>query len=103
MNPSDLRELRRLARELELPASAVEAAVDCGVFDTEASADEARRTLRQMRRMMDDLGVNGPGAALLVRMRRQVLLMHHELTHMRRQQEAWLAEWQEGLWYDLPG
>jgi hypothetical protein len=103
MNPSDLRELRRLARELELPASAVEAAVDCGVFDTEATVDESRRTLRQMRRIMDDLGVNGPGAALLVRMRRQVLLMHHELTHMRRQQEAWLADWQEGLWYDLPG
>src|SRR5258706_15138993 len=103
MNPSDLRELRRMARELELPASAVEAALDCGVFDTEASADEARRTLRQMRRMMDDLGVNGPGAALLVRMRRQVLLMNYELNQMRRQQDAWLAEWQEGLWYELPG
>jgi hypothetical protein len=103
MNPSDLRELRRLARELELPASAVEAALDCGVFDTEASADECRRTLRQMRRLMDDLGVNGPGAALLIRLRRQVLLMNYELNHLRRQQDAWLAEWQEGLWYDLPG
>jgi hypothetical protein len=103
MNPSDLRELRRMARELDLPASAVEAALDCGVFDTEASADECRRTLRQMRRMMDDLGVNGPGAALLVRLRRQVLLMNYELNHLRRQQDAWWAEWQEGLWYDLPG
>ena len=56
-----------------------------------------------MRRMMDDLGVNGPGAALLVRLRRQVLLMHYELDHMRRQHDAWLAEWQEGLWYELPG
>src|SRR5258706_4434109 len=99
MDPSDLRELRRMARELELPPSAVEAALDCGVFDTEASADEARRTLRQMRRMMEDLGVNGPGAALLVHMRRQVLLMNYELTHMRRRQEAWLAEWPESPWY----
>ena len=103
MNPSELRELRRLARELELPPSAVEAAMDCGIFDTEATADESRRTLRQMRRMMDDLGVNGPGAALLVRLRRQVLLMHYELNHLRRQQDAWIAEWQDGLWYDLPG
>jgi len=103
MNPSELRELRRLARELELPPSAIEAALDCGVFDTDVSADEARRTLRQMRRIMDDLGVNGPGAALLVRMRRQVLLMNYELNHRRRQQEAWLAELQEGLWYELPG
>ncbi|MEP7358645.1 MAG: hypothetical protein ABI847_15460 [Anaerolineales bacterium] len=103
MNPPDVRELRRLARELELPASAIEAALDCGIFEAETSADESRRTLRQMRRLMDDLGVNGPGAALLVRLRRQVLEMHHELNHMRRQQEAWLAEWQEGLWYDLPG
>jgi hypothetical protein len=103
MNPSDLRELRRLARELELPPSAVETALDCGIFDSEATAGEARRTLRQMRRMMDDLGVNGPGAALLVRMRRQVLMMNYELNTLRRQQDAWLAEWQEGLWYDLPG
>ena len=103
MNQSDLRELRRLARELELPASALEAALDCGIFDTAETADECRLTLRQMRRLMDDLGVNGPGAALLVRLRQQVLLMHHELNQMRRQQAAWIAEWQEGLWYDLPG
>jgi hypothetical protein len=103
MNPSDLRELRRLARELHLPPSAVEAALDCGVFDTEATADECRRTLRQMRRMMDDLGVNGPGAALLVRLRRQVMLMHLELNRLGRQHDAWMQEWQEGLWYDLPG
>jgi hypothetical protein len=103
MNPSELRNLRRLARELELPASAIEAALDCGVFDSAATADESRRTLRRMRRMMDDLGVNGPGAALLVRLRREVLRMNLELDHLRRQQQAWIEEWQEGLWYDLPG
>ncbi len=103
MNPPELRELRRLARELELPASAVEAAIDCGVFDSDVTAGEARRTLRQMRRIMDDLGVNGPGAALLVRLRRQVLLMNYELNQMRRQQDAWLEELQDGLWYELPG
>ena len=103
MNPSDLRELRRLARELELPASAIEAALDCGIFDTAETADECRLTLRQIRRLMDDLGVNGPGAALLIRLRRQVLMMNYELNHLRRQQDAWLVECQEGLWYDLPG
>jgi hypothetical protein len=103
MNPSDLRDLRRMARELNLPASAVEAALDCGVFDTEASADECRRTLRQMRRLMDDLGVNGPGAALLVQLRQRLVLMNVELRRLRRQQDAWMQEWQEGLWYDLTG
>ena len=44
MNPSDLRELRRLARELELPASALEAALDCGIFD---SAETARAAHQQ--------------------------------------------------------
>ena len=103
MNPSELRELRRTARELELPASALEAALDCGLFENTASADECRLALRRMRRIMDDLGVNGPGAALLIHMRRQVMAMHHELSLLRRQHDAWLADWQEGFWTDLPG
>ena len=103
MNPADLRDLRRMAREMELPPSALEAALDCGIFDTEATADECRRTLRQMRRLMDDLGVNGPGAALLVRLRQQLVMMDYEMKRLRRQHEAWMQEWQEGFWYELPG
>ena len=101
MDPSELRALRRLAREMEISLAAVDAAQDCGLFDEAATADESRRTLRRMRRLMHDLGVNATGAALLVRMRRELLLMHLELNRLHGQRDRWLDNWHEGLWRDL--
>ena len=102
MNPSELRTLRRLARELGLSLVAVDAALDIGLFDEAATVDECRGTLRQMRRMMLDLGVNAPGSALLVRLRRELALMHFELNRLQSGRDRWLENWHEGLWRDLP-
>ena len=101
MNESDLPRLRRLARELGVPPAALRDALECGLFGEDDSPAAWAADLRQMRRMMDHLGVNAPGAALLVR-------MNHELQHMQRQMDQlnrlhgqWLDETDDAFWYDL--
>ena len=54
-----------------------------------------------MRRMMDALGVNAPGAALLVRMRREMDLMQEHLKRLDRLEASWFEDWDEGFWQDL--
>jgi hypothetical protein len=103
MQPSDLRRLRQLARELTLPPGAVQTALECGVFGAEQAPPEQARMLRQMRRMMADLGVSVPAAALLVRMRRELEAMQAELERLRRlEAEFYYAQgWHEGWWVEL--
>jgi hypothetical protein len=101
MKPSDVRLLRQIARELGLPASAVQAGLDCDLFAPAAPAIEYRRTFRQMRRLMLDLEVNAPGAALLVRMSRRMARMQYELERLRRMEPDWLDEWEAAVWREL--
>ena len=101
MKPSDLRTLRQLAREHGLTATAVGAALDCDLFMPESPTGEWRRVLRQMRRLMDDLGVNGTGAALLVRMSRDLEQVEAEMDRLRRWHASRFETWHEGNWRDL--
>ncbi len=89
------RELRTLAREVRLPAAAVDAALECGVLSPAAAAGEHRYVLRQMRRIMLDLGVNAPGAALLVRLRRDVVALQAEVERLRRIEAIVFAAWDD--------
>ena len=100
MNQSDLPRLRRLARELGVPPAALRDALECGLFEDESQAAWAA-DLRHMRRMMDHLGVNAPGAALLVRMNRELQTMQHRLAQLDRLEAQWLDEVEDGFWYDL--
>ena len=101
MNESDLPRLRRLARELGLPPAALRDAVECGLFgDDEAPAAWAA-DLRHMRRMMDHLGVNAPGAALLVRMKHELQRMQRQLEQFNQLEARWLDEAEDGFWFDL--
>jgi hypothetical protein len=101
MNHADRRALRQLARELMLPPSAVDVALECGLFDGNDSFESHRRALRRMRRLMRDLGVNAPGAALLARMRRDLETLQGEVDHLRRMHARRYANWREAQWREL--
>ena len=101
MNESDLPRLRRLARGLGLPPSALRDALECGLFGDDESPAAWAADLRQMRRMMDHLGVNAPGAALLVRMHHELQQMQRRMDQLSRLEARWLDETEDGFWYDL--
>lgn len=100
MNPLEDRDLRRLARALRLPADALETAGDCGLFTAGQTQLDCGRVLRQMRRLMDDLGVNAPAAALLVRMARDLQALQSEIARLRYVETRYFAVWDEGEWRD---
>jgi hypothetical protein len=103
VNESNLPELRRLARELGVSPAALRDALECGLFvDDESPAAWAGALLR-MRGLMDAVGVNAPGAALLVRMQRDLQVMQRQLQRLRRLEASWFEEWDDGLWHDLTG
>ncbi|MCC6189827.1 MAG: hypothetical protein IT318_12400 [Anaerolineales bacterium] len=101
MPPTELRRLRQLAREMLLPAAALQAALECGVLDDAQSLTEQARLLRRMRRLMGDLGVGAPAAALLVRMRRDLDRLQLELARVRRLEDQHLNDWREGWWREV--
>jgi hypothetical protein len=103
MQLSELRRLRQMARELTLPPGAVQIALECGVFSAGQAPPEQARLLRQMRRMMADLGVSAPAAALLVRMRRELEAMQAELERLRQLEAGFFhaQAWREGWWHEL--
>lgn len=101
MNESDLPRLRRLAREQGLPPAALRDALECGLFEDDEAPAAWAADLRRMRRMMDHLGVNAPGAALLVRMNHELQRMQHQMDQLHRLQAQWLDEAEEAFWYDL--
>jgi hypothetical protein len=98
----NLRSLRALAREMHVPLSLVEAGLECGLFPPEASLEADRRLLLRAHRLMRDLGVNPAGAALLLRMKRDMEMMEAEMARLRRRQVAFnFDEWFEGVWREL--
>jgi len=101
MNVSDLPGLRRLARNAGLSPAALNAALECGLFENDDSPAAWASTLRRMRRLMDDLGVNAPGAALLVRMHDDMEMMQIKLQRLHRLESSWFEDWDEGLWRDF--
>ena len=101
MQPTELRVLRQLAREMLLPAAVLQSALECGVLDDGQSLAEQARLLRQMRRLMGDLGVSAPAAALLVRMRRDLDRLQRELDRLRRLEDEYFNDWRDGWWRDL--
>lgn len=101
MNQPDTARLRRLAREMGLPPDALETALVCGLFDQSASPPEQQRLLRQMRRLIDDLGVNAPAAALLVRLRRDLEHMQREMSRLRALEARYFGSWHEARWREL--
>jgi hypothetical protein len=103
MNRVELRALRELARELALPASVIDTALECGLFEPDESFESRARVLRRMRRLMHDLGVNAPGAALLVRMCRDLEGLQVEVTHLRRVQARRYENWRDAHWRDTGG
>jgi len=100
MNPLEDPNLRRLARALRLPAGALETASDCGLLAADQTPLDHGRVLRQMRRLMDDLGVNAPAAALLVRLARDVHALQGEVARLRYVETQYVAVWEEGDWRD---
>ena len=98
MNTPDVPTLRRLARQAGLSPASLNAALECGLFVDDDSPAAWAADLRQMRRLMDDLGVNAPGAALLVRMHREMELMQVQLNRLHRLEARWFDEWDEGFW-----
>jgi hypothetical protein len=101
VNESELPRLRRLARELGVPPAALRDALECGLFSDDETPAAWASDLRQMRRMMDHLGVNAPGAALLVRMHHDLQVMQRHLDQLNRLEARWLDEAEDGFWYDL--
>ena len=101
MNESSLPQLRRLARQMGLSSTAVRDAVECGLFAYDDSPAAWAIELRRMRGLMDTLGVNAPGAALLVRMQRDLQVMQRQLQRLRRLEASWFEEWDDGLWHDV--
>ena len=101
MNPSRLGGLRRLAREAGVSPASLAAALECGLFVPEASPTEWAGELRKMRGLMVALGVNAPGAALLVRMQREMQTMQLQLERLDRLEARWFDDWDEGFWRDL--
>ncbi len=103
MNESNLPQLRRLARQMGLSSAAVRDAVDCGLFAEGDTPSAWAIELRRMCGLMDTLGVNAPGAALLVRMQRDLQVMQRQLQRLRRLEASWFEEWDDGLWHDVTG
>ena len=103
MNQSELPRLRRLAHEVGVTPGALKDALECGLFADNESPAAWARELRQMRGLMDALGVNAPGAALLMRMQRDMALMERQLQRLRRLEANWFEDWDDGLWRDLSG
>jgi hypothetical protein len=105
MDPSDLSTLRaallRLARETRLPAGLVETALECGLIVEDDPPEAQLRSLRRMRRLMQDLGVNAPGAALLVRMRRDVMALRREVRRLQRLEAEYFDDWRDAVWREL--
>ena len=101
MNESSLPELRRLAREMGLSPAALNDAVECGLFVDDESPTAWAIELRRMRGLMDALGVNAPGAALLVRMQHDMRRMERQLQRLRRLEASWFEEWDDGFWHEL--
>jgi predicted NAD/FAD-binding protein len=101
MTSEGLRELRRIARQLGLPASALDAALECGLFLDEEPVVYHQRSLRQVRRLMRDLGVNSTGAVLIVRLRREVESLQIETRRLRRRTSAGPQDWLDAVWREL--
>jgi len=101
VNESDLPRLRRMAREAGQSPAALRDALECGLFVDDESPAAWSVELRRMRRMIDHLGVNAPGAALVIRMHRELESMQRQLQHLRQLEASWFEEWDEGLWRDL--
>src|SRR5215831_10444675 len=95
VNERDLPDLRRLARQAGLTPAALKAAQECGLFADDETAANWTADLRRMRRLMDQLGVNAPGAALLVRMRHDMELMQRRLMRLNRLEARWFDEWED--------
>ena len=101
MNESSLPELRRLARQMGLSPTALNDALECGLFVEDEPPAIWASELRRMRSLMDALGVNAPGAALLVRMQHDLRRMERQLQRLRRLEASWFEDWDDGLWHDL--
>ena len=101
MNESDLPRLRRLARELGLSPAALRDALECDLFVSDEAPTAWAADLRRMRRMMDHLGVNAVGAALLVRMNHEMQRMQRRLDQLSRLEASWFNEPEDGYWVDL--
>jgi hypothetical protein len=101
VNQSKLPELRRLARQMGLSPTALNDAVECGLFVDADSPAAWASELRHMRELMDALGVNAPGAALLLRMQQDMRRMERQLQRLRRLEAGWFEEWDDGFWHDL--
>lgn len=101
VNTSDLSDLRRLARAAGLSSAALNAALECGLFLDDDPPAVWARELRRMRRVMNDLGVNAPGAALLTRMHRDLADLQRQVRQLQEMEARELEAWDEGLWRDL--
>ena len=101
MNESDWPRLRRMAREIGVSPAALRDAVECGLFVDDESPGAWANELRRMRRMMDHLGVNAPGAALVIRMYHELAAMQRQLQRLRQLEAGWFEDWDEGQWHDL--
>jgi hypothetical protein len=71
------------------------------LFGDEASPAAWAADLRRMQRLMDQLGVNAPGAALLVRMQHDLQRLQRRVEQLNRLQAQWLDEAEDAFWYDL--
>jgi hypothetical protein len=101
VNESDWPRLRRMAREIGVSPAALRDAVECGLFVDDESPAAWASELRRMRRMMDHLGVNAPGAALVIRMHHELAAMQRQLQRLSRLEAGWFEDWDEGHWHDL--
>jgi hypothetical protein len=101
VNVSKLPQLRQLAREMGISPAALRDAVECGLFVDDETPVAWAGELRQMRRLMDALGVNAPGAALLIRMQRDMDSMERQLVRLQRLEASWYDAFEDGFWYDL--
>jgi hypothetical protein len=100
MTEIDVLALRRLARELSLPLEALDVAIECDLFLPEEPLIVHRRTLRQVGRIIRDLGVNPEGAVLIVRLHRQVEVLQAETRRLQRRARRF-DDWLDGFWRDL--
>jgi hypothetical protein len=101
VNEPDLPQLRRLAREMGLSSANLRDALECGLCADDETPAAWAGELRHMRDLMDTLGVNAPGAALLVRMQQDMQRMQRQLQRLHRLEARWFDDFDDGLWHDL--
>lgn len=99
--------LDELAARTGLTVDILRQFADAGLIGAEPDATDADLVeLRRVRRLIDDLGLEHEAVTVVLAMRRQLLALQHEVTHLRAALRAshhhkHMTAWIEAEWVDI--